>query len=234
MGTLEVTEEGRTTARAEEVFLDLESREGWLDEAELAARAEFSSDEDTRFRVRSGRLNLHSDGTLRAKGATITTSRFDRPGYVIETDEFVLEPLAGSGEASYRLGMKGNRIRFSSGFNLPLPSLGNLALDEEGDVVGLVGEEDEKVKTVDYFQAGQYARYGTTLGGAIRSDIGKLGRKIARFFGFDPEETRGKWYTEASWLSDRGPLIGLGLEVREKGRHRAEKEDFWFLSLIHI
>lgn len=228
MGTLEVTEEGRTTARAEEVFLDLESREGWLDEAELAARAEFSSDEDTRFRVRSGRLNLHSDGTLRAKGATITTSRFDRPGYVIETDEFVLEPLAGSGEASYRLGMKGNRIRFSSGFNLPLPSLGNLALDEEGDVVGLVGEEDEKVKTVDYFQAGQYARYGTTLGGAIRSDIGKLGRKIARFFGFDPEETRGKWYTEASWLSDRGPLIGLGLEVREKGRHRAEKEDFWF------
>jgi len=229
-GAIEVIEKGKTSARFASVYLDLERKRGWLEEAELIARTDVGSHREAQIQVRAEHLRAHADGSLRARGATITTSKFDEPNYVIETDLLLLEPVK---DDLFRFGAKGNRIRFRNGLRLPLPSFGNLALDAKGDVVGFVSKDNEHIKTIDYVHAGQVARFGTTIGTAFRYDIGRVGRRIGDWVGFDADKLRGKWYTEGSYLGSRGPLLGLGLEVTEEGRNDAQHEEFWFKIYGH-
>ena len=79
-------------------------------------------------------------------------------------------------------------------------------------------------RPVENLRLGDYARGGLSVGAAVRSDIGKFGRRLARFVGFDRKKVRGKWYTEAAYLGDRGPLLGLGLELTERRQKKTKKE----------
>lgn len=221
LGNLEVTEHGRTTARASEAWLDLERREGWLEQATLVATMDLGGDEhQERLRILAERLVTEADGTLRAEDARLTTSTHEVPGYVIHTGELVLLPRE---DGLWSFSARPNRIRFAGGLGLPLPPLGSLVLDEAGDFVGFETESGE-VWSVENVTAGDTARFGTALGGSVRYPVGDLGRWFSRLFGFD--DVRGDWATEGSYLSERGILVGVGLELRERKEREAE-DDYW-------
>lgn len=223
-GHVEVTEQGRTSATAQSVYLDMERRFGWLREVRLNAHMGFGSGGEQRMRVATDMLRTAADGSLRAEKATLTTSKLDVPSYVIETGELVLAPRA---ERGWRFAARKNRFRFSNGIALPLPSLGSIVLDDDGGFLGFEDEEGD-LRTIENVRIGNEARFGTTFGTAFRSDIGRLGRKLGRLLGFDPDKIRGKWYTEASYLGDRGILGGLGLELSERDPESGHDEQFWF------
>ena len=121
---------------------------------------------------------------------------------------------------------KPNRIRFKSGIALPLPPLGNLVLDQGGGFVGFESGDGE-VRTIESLTLGDDAKYGTTVGTSVRYPIGKLGRRLGQFFGFDGSSVRGDWATEASYLSNRGFLLGTGLELRQR-RVDTAADLYWF------
>ncbi len=223
-GTVEVTERGVTSARASSAYLDVEGGRGWLQDAELAARMDLSGGEgQQRVRIRAGELVTQVDGSLEAQDATLTTSTHDEPGYVIETGHLLLKPREDEG---WSFSARPNRVRFASGLVLPLPPLGSIVLDDEG---GFVGIEDSSgnVRTIDDLTLGNEARFGTTVGTAVRFPIGGLGRGLGDVLGFDKGSIRGEWYTEGSYLGDRGLLGGVGLELRERKTGRGRSEDFW-------
>lgn len=223
-GSLEVTEDERTVARASEAWLDLESQRGWLRDATLVARMDLSGrDGHDRVRVRAAELVTKGDGSLRAADATMTTSTHDVPGYVIQTGELVLAPRA---DGLWSFSAKPNRIRFESGIALPLPPLGNLVLDGGGGFVGFEAR-DGGVRTIENLTLGDDARHGTTVGTSLRYPIGDLGKKLGRFFGFDGSSVHGDWATEASYLSSRGFLLGTGLELRQRSEE-AGSDLYWF------
>lgn len=228
-GNVEVIERRRTVARASSGYLDMDRRHGWLRDAVLSVDLAISDERQERVRVAANEIRTAADGSMRAEKATLTTSKHDEPTYVIETGELVLDPREDGG---WRFSARKNRIRFQNGIQLPLPPLGNIVLDEEG---GFVGFEDEsgEVRTIETVTVGSQARFGTTLGTAFRFDVGKLGRQLGRVLGFHRDDVQGKWYTEGSYLGDRGVLLGVGLELREKGRGTSRDEEFWFNVYTH-
>lgn len=223
-GSLEVTEQGLTVARASQAYLDMQRRRGWLRDATLVARMDLTGERQSQVRVRAAEVITAADGSLRADDATLTTSTHDRPGYVVRTGELVLAPRA---DGTWSFSARGNRIRFASGISLPLPPLGNLVLDEGGGFVGFETESGD-VRRIDNLTVGNTARMGTTIGGAWRYPVGSLGKKLGELFGFDDAKVHGDWRSEASYLSDRGVLIGTGLELRERKERRGGDTDFWF------
>ena len=72
----------------------------------------------------------------------------------------------------------------------------------------------------------QTARFGATLGAAFRFDVGGVGSWIGKRLGMNPGKIEGKWDTSASYLWDRGPLLGLGLSLREHEQGDDPGEDF--------
>jgi len=108
---------------------------------------------------------------------------------------------------------------------MPLPSIGNLVLAEDFGVEGFENEAGEVTPLRD-LGVGQTARFGTTIGAAFRFDIGKVGTWIAERLGMDSEKLRGKWDADARYLWDRGPLLGLGLQIREHEPGDDPDEDF--------
>ena len=222
-GSLEVTEQGRTVARASEAWLDLEGQRGWLRDATLVARMDLAGTQrQDRVRVRAKEIITRADGSLRAAEATMTTSTHEVPGYVIRTGELVLMPRS---DGMWSFSARPNRIRFKSGLSLPLPPLGNLVLDDKGSFVGF-GTESGEVRTIENLTIGDNARHGTEVGGGVRYPIGEWGKQLARLFGFNKTSVRGDWSTDVSLLSSRGLLFGTGLELRDREATGAP-EDYW-------
>lgn len=223
-GSLEVTEHERTVARASEAWIDLERQHGWLRDATLVARMDLSrGDRQDPVRVRAKEVVTRGDGSLRAQNATLTTSTHEVPGYLIRTGELILMPRE---DGMWSFSAKPNRIKFRSGISLPLPPLGSLVLDDTGDFVGFETADGE-VRTIENLTIGDTARGGTTVGGKFSYPIGRLGKRISQLFGFDGSVVRGDWSTEASYLSDRGVLVGTGLELRER-KGKGTPDEFWF------
>lgn len=223
-GSLEVTEGGRTAARASQAWIDLEGQRGWLRDAILVARMALTGGEgQSRVRVRAAEVISKGDGSLRAADATLTTSTHEVPGYVIRTGELVLLPRE---DGLWSFSARPNRMEFEGGFSLPLPPLGSLVLDGAGGFVGFETESGE-VRTIDSLTIGDTARHGTTIGGGMRYPIGELGRRLARIVGLEEAEIDGDVATEASYLSNRGALLGVGLELRQRVAER-DSEAYWF------
>jgi hypothetical protein len=218
-GDVEVTQGGLRVARAEEVYFDLENRRAWLNDAELAYRL----GGDDRVRTNAARFETSADGALLARQATLTACTHDDPHYVIETGELSLKPR-DDGRWSFHA-LK-NRVRFKRGVQLPLPPLGNVVLDQGGHFEGF--EDDEgNVRTIKNIAIANTPRFGTSLATEGTFDVGRWGTRIAGWLGFDPARFRGHWNYEGAWLSSRGPLLGLGLELRERKPGRTGVEEFW-------
>ncbi len=220
-GNVEVARADRRAARGSKLYLDLPRGVAWLQDAELVYPLE-SRGEEVPLRVRTDRLETDGEGRLVAKEATLTTCDHDVPHFVVGTRDFSLEPR---GDGRWRFGARGNRLRFQGGVTIPLPSIGNLVLDENFGVEGFENEAGEVTPLRDIGIA-RTARFGTVLGAGFRFDIGGLGEWIAERIGMDSSKLTGKWDTEAKWLGSRGPLFGLGLKLREREPGDDVNEDF--------
>jgi len=210
-GNIEVVEDGHLAARASAIYLDMEQEQGVMENATLVARMQVTGGRSERVRVSAREMKTAADGSLRAQKATLTTSTHDEPTYVIETRQLVLEPRP---DELWELSALGNRLVFDNRISVPLPSFGNLALNQRGDVVGFV-TGDDTVRSIDHLVIGDSARFGPMIGTAFRSDMGSVGRRVGDVLGFGDEAT-GRWHSQFSYLGSRGFLFGLGLDLRER------------------
>ena len=110
-GSIELEREGIRLARAEEVYLDLENRRGWLKESELGFEIEIRGKKQ-RLRAFSARLDSLPNGGLVASDATLTACSHEVPHYVIQTSDLRLEPRA---DGRWKFGVRGNRLMFPGG-----------------------------------------------------------------------------------------------------------------------
>ena len=220
-GSVEVDREGERSARAEEVYLDVEHQRGWLAEAELAFEVPISGRSE-RLRAFAKRLDSLPNGGLVAEEATLTTCSFEEPHYVIQSRDLRLEPRD---DGRWRFGVRGNRLVFPLGLSLPLPGIGDVVLDDEGGFEGFEDGEGQ-VRTIQNIFLSSTARFGTALGTEGTTEVGSLGLGLAEALGFDGADVRGRWLYEGAWLGSRGPLLGLGLQLRE-ARPEAAEQDAW-------
>ncbi|QDV04557.1 hypothetical protein Poly30_00480 [Planctomycetes bacterium Poly30] len=220
-GGVEVIRGDRRAARGSKLYIDLPKAVAWLEDAELVYPL-MSRGKEVPLRIRTKRLGTDEEGKLTADNATLTTCDHDVPHFVVRTRKFSLEPRS---DGRWRFSARGNRLKFTDGVALPLPSIGNLVLDEEFGIEGFENEAGEVTPLRDIGVA-QTARFGTVLGAAFRFDVGKIGSWLAERIGMDSSKLRGKWETEAQYLSGRGPLLGLGLQLRERKPGDDPDEDF--------
>lgn len=220
-GGFEIARADQRAAKGSRLYIDLARAIAWLEDAELVYPL-LSGGQEVPLRVRTARLSSDEEGRLVADGATLTTCDHDEPHFVVRTREFALEPR---GDGRWRFGSKGNRLEFQGGVALPLPAIGNVVLDEEFGIDGIENEAGEVTPLRDIGIA-RTARFGTVIGAAFRFDIGNIGSWIGDRLGMDGSRIRGKWETEAQWLQDRGPLAGIGLQLRERKPGDDPDEDF--------
>ncbi len=220
-GGVEIARADKRAARGSRLYINLHKASAWLEDAELVYPL-MTRGEEVPLRVRTERLATDEEGRLVAEGATLTTCDHDVPHFVVRTGEFSLEPRD---DGRWRFGAKGNVLRFQGGFQIPLPSIGNLVLDEEFGVEGFENEAGEVTPLRDIGIA-RTARFGTVLGAAFRFDVGDFGEWIGERLGMNTDKLKGKWDTEAQYLGSRGPLVGLGLFLREREPGDDLDEDF--------
>ena len=220
-GGVEVIRSDRRAARGSKLYINLPDAIAWLEDAELVYPL-LSRGREVPLRIRTKRLGTDEKGALTAENATLTTCDHDVPHFVVLTRKFQLSPRDDGG---WRFGARGNKLKFTGGINLPLPSIGNLVLDEEFGIEGFENEAGEVTPLRDIGVA-RTARFGTVLGAAFRFDIGNVGEWFAERIGMDSSSLRGKWDTEAQYLSGRGPQVGLGLQLRERKPGDDPDEDF--------
>ncbi|MFT4538898.1 MAG: hypothetical protein ACI841_002360 [Planctomycetota bacterium] len=220
-GDIEMTEAGSRVARAEAIYLDMMEAQGWMKNSEVVFEINVGSKREV-VRTRTDELRTASDGSLRANRATLTTCSHEEPHYVVETNDLRLEPRSKGG---WRVSARNNMLRFMGGVQIPLPPFGDAVLDPKGGFEGFE-TANEDVYQVDRFGVGSTARFGTTLGAGIKSDIGSFGKGVGRAFGFDPDDVSGRWDLDGAFHGERGVLFDLGLKLSEKSRN-ADDEHFW-------
>ncbi len=220
-GGFEVVRGDNRSATGERVYIDLPRAVAWAEGFELSYPLE-TRGQKVPLRIKTDRLESTEEGALVADGATLTTCSHEQPHFVVRTREFALRPR---NDGRWRFAARGNRIKFEGGFGMPLPSIGNVVLDEEFGVEGFEDEAGEVTPLSDIAVA-QTARFGATLGAAFRFDVGGFGSWIGERLGMNPDQIKGKWDTSASYLWDRGPLLGLGLSLREHEPGDDPGEDF--------
>ncbi len=221
-GEVEATVRGRRVARSDAIYMNLEGGRGWLRGVELTYDLAISGRAQS-LRTRAGEFVSQSDGSLVAENAILTTCTHDVPHYTVRTGELSLQPRK---DGRWRFSAVRNRIIFRHGIQLPLPPIRNVVLDESGDFEGFESESGE-VTTVENVVLQNTPRFGTSIGTRLAFDIGKLGKSFAKLLSFDNARTRGRWRSEGSWLSSRGPLLGVGLELRERTKDPGGTEDYW-------
>ncbi|MEM6568847.1 MAG: hypothetical protein AAF957_10580 [Planctomycetota bacterium] len=220
-GGIEISRADRRAITGSKLYIDLARAIAWIQDVELVYPL-VTRGQQVPLRVRTERLESDESGALVANGATLTTCDHAEPHFVVRTSRFALAPR---GDGRWRFGAKGNRLKFQGGVALPLPSIGNVVLDEEFGIDGFENEAGEVTPIRDIGVA-QTARFGAVIGTAFRFDIGKVGSWIARRIGMNPKKVRGKWDADARYLWDRGPLLGLGLQIREREPGDDPDEDF--------
>ena len=221
-GDVEASVEDRRVIRADSLYADVAGCQAQLDQAEITRVLRLNG-QDHKLRIRTDRLVAAAEGSLRAKKATITTCDHEEPHYVVEVGELTLLPRA---DQRWKFSAEGNRIAFQNGMGMPMPSISNVILDSQGGFEGFENEQGE-VTTVENIALQNTPRFGTILGTSLAYDIGSVGKVVASLLQFDSDKVRGRWRVEGSWLSSRGPLLGVGLQLRERDRENATREDFW-------
>lgn len=221
-GEVEASVRGRRVARAESVYMDIDAGRGWLRGVELSYDMGVGG-RTQRLRTRADELVSQPDGALVAEKATLTTCTHDVPHYTIQTGRLALMPRP---DGRWRFSAENNRVIFRRGIQLPLPPIRNVVLDEAGDFEGFESEEGE-VTTIDNIILQNTPRFGTAIGTRLAFDVGRFGKWVAKMLSFDNERTRGKWRAEGAWLSSRGVLLGIGLELREAVEEPSRKESYW-------
>lgn len=237
-GPVEVYEDGKRTARADAVYLDLISGHGWLSNATVTVFGGFLGKQLERVTIRAKWLRHSFDGSLRADHATVTSCDFEVPHVQIVTGDLRLAPLSNDVEPGYEISLAKNRVEIHDFPRLPLPAI---AFDT-----------DEQLKPqFPSFRIGNSARFGQLFGFRFSRPAKKLGGFVHRLFhgseskeedAANPDGTTSKakkrrkrayeanYDLDASYLGSRGVLLDIGFTSKD----RANRYKFDFRSGIAL
>jgi hypothetical protein len=222
-GDVEILQGEERSARADALLLDLRENTGYMQNAEVLTSIDVFGKRE-RVRTRASALQMSANGSLHAKNATLTSCTFAEPHYVVRTGELTLDPRVDGG---WRVSAHENRLRFGeSGIQLPLPPIGGLVLDDDGDVKGFETSAGE-VYGVQRMSAGDSARMGQEVNLGFQTEAGNVGLGVGKLAGFKSKTVRGRWKYDGSYLGSRGVLLGIGLELREKDPNKPREEQAW-------
>ena len=213
-GGVEIARADQRAAKGSRLYIDLQKSVAWLEDAELVYPLQ-SRGEEVPLRVRTERFETSEEGALTANGATLTTCDHDVPHFVGDAS---VRPRASARCAG---ATRGNQLKFQDGFQLPLPSIGNLVLDDEFGVEGFENEAGEATPLRDI--DARTARFGTVLGRVPlrHRQGGRVDRRADRNGSRAPEGQVGH---PAQWLAGAAHRNGLSLREREPGNE--PDEDF--------
>jgi hypothetical protein len=176
-----------------------------------------------RVRTHAGVLRMSASGSLHAKNATLTSCTFAEPHYVVRTGELTLDPRIDGG---WRVSAHENRLRFGQGgLQLPLPPIGGLVLDDDGDIKGFETSAGEVRRPASLGR--DSPRMGEQVSVGFQQEAGNVGLGVGKLTGFKSKTVRGRWKYDGSYLGSRGVLLGLGLELREKDPNKPPEEQAW-------
>jgi hypothetical protein len=205
-GHVEVTEAGVRRAEVEAIYLDLVDGRGWLKGARLTIPVKLSG-ELVDLAVDAEWLRHSADGSLTANSARITTCDHVDPHYFIRTKDLRLKPSAEEG-VRWDISVRSNALVFGDGLAIPLP-----ALEYEADKTGS--------PLIDRLVLGDTARFGTVLQATVDGELGVIERAAAFVTGSEPEDIFGGVSYRASWLGERGLMLGIGARIEAD-------DEFWF------
>ncbi len=221
-GDVEILEGEERSARADALLVDLREHTGYMQNAEVVTSIDVFGDRE-RVRTRAANLRMTANGSLHAKKATLTSCDYAEPHYVVQTGQLSLDPRP---DGTWTISAKKNLLRFGEGVQLPLPGIGGLVLDDDGDIKGFETSTGE-VWGVETVGVGDSGRFGTEVKTGFRTEAGNVGLGVGKLAGFKGRTVRGRWKYDGSYLGSRGVLLGVGLELRERDPAKAPDQQAW-------
>ncbi len=222
-GDVEILQGEERASRADALLVDLRDNTGYMQNAEVLTSIDVFGKRE-RVRTHAKNLRMSATGSLHAKNATLTSCNYAEPHYVVQTGELTLDPRVDGG---WRISARKNKLQFGQGrLKLPLPSIGGLVLDDDGDIKGFETSAGE-VYGFEKVGVGDSARMGTEVKFGFQTEASKVGMKVGELAGFKSKTVRGRWKYDGSYLGSRGILLGIGLELREKDPNKDPDQQAW-------
>jgi hypothetical protein len=216
LDNIEFLEDDRRTASAQAYYLNRLDGHGWMQDANVLMDVERQGKVET-VRVKARWMRVTADlatrgldptkrlQEVRADKAVITSCGFEEPHYVVETGDLRIRRNEKSA-FGYDLSARKNRARFLNGLVIPLPPL-NFGTDDEGN------------PTIGGFEVGDSARFGSVIRATASLPLPDWTRRlISSPLKMDNEEITGGTRLSLGYLSSRGPLFGIGQQIRASDR----------------
>ena len=212
-GPIEILRDDALVAHAEAIYADCQDGNAWLKRAQFNLYGKEVGEKIEKLVVRAEWVRQSSDGVLQANDATITTSPFAEPSVVVETGDLRIVPNEARKKQAYQVYLRENRIRFGreGGFSLPLPPIA-------------FGTDEEYKPLWPTARFANSARFGTLLTLGFRRPLPKaLSEPFHDALGGKKEDPYDASFSvDASWLSGRGGLLDLGLDIEAKEKYELE------------
>jgi hypothetical protein len=210
-GPIEVLERDDLVARAGAIYSDLATGEGWIVDAHFNVFGEAIGEEFDKLVVHADWVRHTHDGSLRASGATITTSSVDSPSVCLITGDMRIVPRPEGDENSYQIMLRDNRIELFGWLSIPLPPI-------------TYGAGDDYKPAWQTLRIADSARFGTFVSAGISRPAGDVGELINKALGGDPQNYDASWSLHASYLGSRGALFDIGLDVKSAESYGLDME----------
>jgi hypothetical protein len=209
-GPVEVEIQGKPSAFASAVYLDVVSGNGWLADASFTLDGELFGLGFKQAKVQARWLRQSKDTSFYADEATISLCDYDEPHMLIRTGDLRIT-RTGADQKNFNVRLRDNSIRVYDLFTLPLPSI-DYSSDERGKPILSTLRLGSSARFGSFVSAG----FARPAGGAAEFIHGLLGRGS-----FDVDvDVDAEYSVDASWLGSRGVLLDLGFLVEAEGEYR--------------
>jgi hypothetical protein len=203
-GPIEASQAGQAVARADAIYLDTVTRQGWIEGVNVHLRGR----ENERLFVRADWLRHMPDGSLFASRATVTPCSFEEPHVRVTTGELRIWPVIAGRRTAFAFSLRKNRIQIGDRFSLPLPPLQRIPRPGSGDESSGFGASS----FLGNVHIGRRSRFGYFLRGTFFMPTGRVGDWLARVLGGDPQDHQDELSLETALLSARGALVDTAIQ----------------------
>ena len=212
-GPVEILRGDTLVAHAELIYVDCAGAYASMFRPQLNIFGEDVGEDFEKLIIRAEWVRQDEEGVLQANEATVTTSPFADPNLVVETGDLRVVPnVDGENEAIHQVYLRENRIHFKrQGFSLPLPPIG-------------FGTDEEFKPLWPTARFANSARFGTLVTLGFRRPLPeKIGDTVHDALGGDEDDPYDASFSaDASWLSGRGALFDLGVDIEAADDYKAE------------